>query len=67
MRTAFRSWRSQYPHGKWRLQRLTRRFRPQTDARAALEQPFEVALIDVKMPDLDGIELTRLIKSEFRR
>jgi two-component system, sensor histidine kinase and response regulator len=31
---------------------------------AALEHPFEVALIDVKMPDLDGIELTRLIKSD---
>ena len=29
---------------------------------AAPEHPFEVALIDIKMPEVDGIELTRLIK-----
>jgi len=31
---------------------------------AAREHPFEVALIDVKMPDVDGIELARIIKSD---
>jgi CheY-like chemotaxis protein len=31
---------------------------------AALEHPFEIALIDVKMPEVDGIELTRMIKSD---
>ncbi len=32
---------------------------------ACRKEPFDVMLADLKMPDLDGIEVTRMVKEEF--
>jgi len=35
-------------------------------AAGAVERPYDLVLLDWKMPELDGLETARLIKSELR-